>query len=356
MKYPRFLLLALVFISACKTRSPQTVQLPPAGTAFEKLSEYGFFTGDLKELKPNNGVLPYNMVNSVFTDYSLRKCFMYVPQGAKLSFDSTQLLSLPQGSCLINVIYYPNNPKTSSTEKHLIETQLLLNGADGWQAVTYLWNEDQTDALKTDIGDIKAIDWLNEKGSNMHADFVVANKNQCKGCHWYGNHITPIGVKAGNLNTTADYLASPKNQLTYWKESGLLADDYSSGIKYVNWRDTSNSLDDRTRAYLDANCAHCHNPKGPAYVSGLFLNYDNHNMETYGLCKSPPSAGKGSCNLRVDIVPGKPGESIIMCRVASTELGVKMPQMGRTMVDIDGVALIAKWIMSLQGNCEVESN
>lgn len=346
--------LTLLLTEGCGPKYPQSVQFSPNDKPFDKLSEYGFFTGELKLLQPNKGVLPYNMVNSMFNDFSLRKCFMYLPEGAKLSLDSTQLLNLPVGACLINVIYYPNNPKAGSNERNLIETQLLLHKQSGWEALTYIWNDEQSDALKSDIGDIKSIDWLSDKGNTQHADFVIANKNQCKGCHWYDNHITPIGIKAGNLNVQTDYLENPQNQLSYWKELGLMTEDFSASTPYVNWRDTSFSLDDRTRAYLDANCAHCHNPKGPAYVSGLFLNYDNRNMETYGVCKSPPSAGKGSCNLRVDIMPGKPGESIIVCRVASTELGVKMPQMGRTLVDGDGVALLAKWITSLQGDCEVK--
>jgi hypothetical protein len=128
----------------------------------------------------------------------------------------------------------------------------------------------------------------------------------------------------------------------------------ANASKYPDWKDTKVAIEQRVRSYLDANCAHCHNPDGPAYVSGLFLNHDNYNMAVYGICKSPPSAGKGSCNLKYDIVPGKPAESIIVCRMAATELGIKMPQLGRTVIDNDGVALIIQWIAQLKGDCSVQ--
>ena len=41
----------------------------------------------------------------------------------------------------------------------------------------------------------------------------------------------------------------------------------------AEWDNSYYSLNDRARAYLDMNCAHCHNSKGPANTSGLFLEY-----------------------------------------------------------------------------------
>jgi len=127
-----------------------------------------------------------------------------------------------------------------------------------------------------------------------------------------------------------------------------------NAAKYQNWKDTSLVLEQRVRGYLDANCAYCHNLQGPATVSGLFLNADNYNMETYGVCKLRLSGGKGTCYLKYDIVPGKPSESIIACRMASSEYGVKMPELGRTVVDNEGLSLITRWIAQMKGDCPLK--
>ena len=49
------------------------------------------------------------------------------------------------------------------------------------------------------------------------------------------------------------------------------------------------------------------------------------------------------------VVPGDPDASIMVYRMSSIVPGVMMPQIGRTVVDVQGVALVADWIGSLDG-------
>ena len=58
---------------------------------------------------------------------------------------------------------------------------------------------------------------------------------------------------------------------------------------------------------------------------------------------------------RSDIVPGKPDESILPFRLASTEGGVMMPELGRSTVHQEGVQLIRDWIASMPGHCQAGS-
>ena len=52
--------------------------------------------------------------------------------------------------------------------------------------------------------------------------------------------------------------------------------------KLAQWnKEASGSLNDRARAYLDINCAHCHNDEGPAKNSGLNLTI--HESDPYRL-------------------------------------------------------------------------
>ncbi|HYD92224.1 MAG TPA: c-type cytochrome domain-containing protein, partial [Flavobacterium sp.] len=114
----------------------------------------------------------------------------------------------------------------------------------------------------------------------------------------------------------------------------------------------SGTLEERARAWLDANCAHCHNPGGPANTSGLFLEYTETNSTALGFCKSPVAAGNGSGGHRYAIVPGHPEKSILTYRIKSNDPGVMMPELGRKIVHEEGVALVERWIASLDGGCE----
>ncbi len=68
---------------------------------------------------------------------------------------------------------------------------------------------------------------------------------------------------------------------------------------------------------------------------------------TYGVCKTPTSAGGATCGLSHDIVPGHPELSITSCRVHSEDPQIQMPPLGRTLVHDGGAALIDAWITEL---------
>ncbi len=112
-------------------------------------------------------------------------------------------------------------------------------------------------------------------------------------------------------------------------------------------------MEERARAYLDANCSHCHDRHGPAASSALYLSAQEKEPHTLGRCKAPVAAGRGSGkDLPFDIVPGKPERSIIVYRLGSQDPGVMMPELGRSLVHEEGVALIREWIQQMQGTCE----
>ena len=112
--------------------------------------------------------------------------------------------------------------------------------------------------------------------------------------------------------------------------------------------DASASLEGRARAYLDINCAHCHRLEGSASNSGLFLDFTEDEGTAIGIGKHPVAAGRGSGDAELVIAPGEPGNSILTYRMASTEAGVAMPELGRAVVDEEGVALVRAWIAGME--------
>ena len=116
-------------------------------------------------------------------------------------------------------------------------------------------------------------------------------------------------------------------------------------------------MDARAKAYLEINCAHCHNPKGNARNTGLFLQADRaSNSVELGVCKSPVAAGLASGGNLYDIQPGSAAKSILYYRMTQAHLAVKMPQLGRSVVHEEGNALVRDWINQMKRvNCQAGS-
>lgn len=358
MRGLRFLLVFLlpvaftVYIVSCNFAKSTKVALDVAAKPFEKLSEYNFFGGIMNELKPNERVVPYDLITPLFTDYAHKARFIYMPEGATVDYDTIGTLNFPVGACLIKNFYYPEDFRTPKGKRRIMETRLLVHREKAWEALDYVWNDEQTEAMLDNAGDIKEVSWIHYNGEARKADYVIPNKNQCKGCHWNnGENIVPIGPKVRNLNRDYEYATGKENQLTHWINAGILknAPAISAMPAIADWTDSLHqSTETRARAYLEMNCGHCHNPQGPAYTSGLYLNLDNANMERLGACKTPVAAGKATGNHFFDIVPGKPEESIMTFRMKSEDPGIRMPEVGKNLVHTEGVALIEKWISEMK--------
>lgn len=359
IKISAVLVLAIAAIVVLSSRCNQItgpVNVDVAGKAFQTLSEYNFFVGKMKELVPNDRVLPYELNTPLFTDYAHKARFVWMPEGTSAKYDDTQSFDFPVGTVLIKNFYYPNDFTDESKGRRIMETRLLVHTEKGWDARPYIWNTEQTEATLEVAGGKDHISWIHYDGSNKSTDYVIPNKNQCKGCHEFQGKLTPIGPKAKNLNKAFAYEDGTDNQLNKWTMVGYLtgAPEVESAPRLAIWDDPSTgSIEDRARAWLDINCAHCHNADGPANTSGLLLNVEETDSASMGICKSPVAAGRGSGNLDFDILPGHPDSSIIVYRMASVDPGIMMPELGRKMVHEEGLALVREWIASMeQGACQ----
>ncbi len=306
----------------------------------ENLSDYGFFKGTLKEQIPSDGVVLYTLNSPLFSDYASKLRFVKLPAGQSVSYNPDSVLQFPVGTAIVKTFYYPIDERNPKKGRRLMETRVLLHEAKGWVALPYIWNKEQTDAVLEVAGGSDQVSWIDGAGKKQSFEYQVPNMNQCKGCHERSGEMTPIGPSVRQLNDG--------HQLQNWSTTGLLKGLPKDHIPaLVNYSDASASLDDRVKAYLDINCAHCHNPTGPARSSGLYLTWDSKDRTAYGFFKAPVAAGRGSGNLSFDIVPGKPEQSILHYRMASRDPGVMMPELGRQLTHHEGVELVRSWIASL---------
>lgn len=328
-------MLAIVLLSSRSQPGPE-----------ELLSGYGFFTGRMADMIPAEGVIPYQLNTPLFSDYAEKTRFIKLPQGAAVPYNANGVLQFPVGTVLIKTFYFPQTDKG----KRLMETRLLIHEARGWKALEYIWNDEQTDAVLEVAGDRKPMTITNPAGREIAFDYIMPNLNQCKGCHNTNDVMQPIGPSARQLNGDLPYASGTENQLLHWSRLGIL-----KGLPPINevpatpvWNDpATGSLNDRARAWLDINCAHCHKQDGPARTSALLLSYDEKDSTRLGFYKTPVAAGRGSGGLQYNIVPGHPEKSILVYRMASTDPGVMMPELSRKLVHAEGLELIKAWIRQM---------
>ncbi len=333
--------LSLALISARPAPAPTINDALILGdTLPARLQDFGLLV-DGKTPAP--GVRPYHLNTPLFSDYAEKFRFVYVPPGKAARMAGGGLIDWPVGSVLIKSFGYPADLRRPDDGIRILETRLLIHRASGWVALPYVWNPDGREAVLKRAGQRLRVSWTHLDGQTRTISYAVPNANQCKGCHVSGDQITPIGPKARNLNDG--------HQLQALKRAGLLQGQIRGLPALPVWNDpNSGSVAARARAYLDVNCSHCHNRKGPADTSGLWLDWDQPADANLGLYKRPTAAGRGSVGLEFAIKPGAPDQSYLLARMASLEPGIAMPELGRATVHEEGVALIRRWIADMKAD------
>lgn len=336
--------------------SPVTLDLTQV--PYAKLSDYNFFQGPIKDLNPVFGVLPYEPASSLFADYAHKKRFVWMPSNTIATYNGdNNILELPVGAVLIKNFYYEDVVPSNTTK--IIETRIMIKKSNGWIFANYVWNDDQTEAFFDLDGSFKSISW-NQNGTVKNVNYRIPNEVQCITCHKTetvvnGNLVTtntPIGIKPQNLNFNYNYADGSKNQLMKWIEKNYLTNNFSlptAQNTVINYEDDSQPLENRTRAYFDINCAHCHTEGGHCSYRPLRLSYNEtfNNRTNMGVCVDTEDMQDFPPALSKLVTPGNIGRSMLYYRLDTEDESYRMPLHGRTLIHTEGVELVEDWINSL---------
>ena len=337
IKILNFLFLLVCFLTAISLEaSPKKL-----------LSDYNF----LKEIEtqiPNENVIPYHLASPLFSDYTYKFRFVSMPNGEFAQYNYNEVFNFPVGTKIIKTFAYPVDDRDLSLGFQLLETRLLIKDKNGWYPLSYIWKEDQDDAELKYIGKTIYAKWIDKNGVEQLNRYRVPNINQCGSCHNLNKAIMPIGPKGRNLDVDFFYQHGMENQIDYWEKINIL-ENIPSNRKNPTaiWNLESETIENRARAYLDINCAHCHREGGSAGNSGFYLSHEETNNTSLGIMKKPVAAGRGSGGLKYVIKPGISEESILLYRMASTDPGVMMPELSRNMEHKEAIPLIKEWIDSI---------
>lgn len=341
-------------------------------TNCQYLSSYRLFADHSNPTaEPADGGIPYDLSTALFSDYTSKYRFVFVPEGAQVQYSDDEAFDFPVGTVITKTFSLPATTAFRGFDNEtMLETRLLIRRASGWTALPYVWDKEGDLATFKAAGAFLPVSTIHN-GQQFDFTYEVPDTNMCKQCHQFNTTdrslFTPIGPKARLLNKEYDYAGGTENQLAHWDAAGILAalpSDLAAIETVPAYEDvdepllatrSDEELMDLAKGYLDINCAHCHRPEGGASNTGLHLefwrSYED-NQTKHGRCKTPIAyTDRSGDDLEVDLVPGNAEQSILYARMDTVQTRERMPEIGRGLIHQEGTALIASWINSLPGDC-----
>jgi uncharacterized repeat protein (TIGR03806 family) len=347
---------------------------------------------------PRGDGVPFVLNTRLFSDYALKYRVAYLPPGTTAIYrdgktdGENAAINFPVGTIIAKTFSFADDSAGTETA---METRLLIKrrnsrGLERWDGVPYIWTTEngRRVARLAMGGGLRPASWRYtdvDSGVPLAGNtgaYQIPHANQCLSCHANEDADTgsaPIGPRIRNLNrpyasessrVTAQSMHEVfgRNQIAYWCEKGLLSGcpsnlgvDPQTRIATAIERlpvfnkpgdagfpaGSPQDIEARARAYLEVNCQYCHNPRGFAGSTGLYLDVFRPVNESYGVCKRPTATGQeGNGGRTYDIHPGNIGDSIMPFRIGPTATtpAARMPPLARSVVHAEGHALIEQWI------------
>jgi uncharacterized repeat protein (TIGR03806 family) len=334
----RALLFACLIFGCTDEANP----IPPPGavTPVARLSQMGLFVGPrLADLVPAVGVFAYEVNVSLYSDGAMKRRFVWLPPGTKIHATDDRW-QLPVGAYLIKSFYFPNDARDPTRGVHIVETRLLVQQSDGMNVSTYVWNDEQTDAVASGGNVDVPVRWIDGNGL-LHDDyFHVPGTSLCESCH----DDRALGIRTRQMAMAGDFADGTTDQISHLVSAGVL-DGPPPAPNTVVLVDPFGSapIDDRARSYLDANCAHCHASVGIAAGTNLFWDWEDTGPTMLPLCRSTHAVA-GNDHV---IVPGHPEQSEFLSRMLDADPFGRMPQGPTHIPDGAGIAVLSHWVQQM---------
>ena len=305
------------------------------------------------------GIIPYGLNAELWSDGAFKTRYFALPGTSQIEFSRDGAWQFPPNSVLVKN-FYLEFVKGDPASRQIIETRLLVKvgASEEWKGFSYQWNDDASDAVLLResaqqtflIVDPQAPDGL------VQQRYFFPGPEDCSLCHREAAGRV-LGPQTGQLNRIYDYGGTSDNQLRTLNHIGLFSEDI--GVDFTDfprWADPGDStapLANRARAYLAANCSHCHRPAGVDRA-----DFDARHqtpldqMRTVGISPSLGRLDSEPENARI-INPGRPDQSTLLLRTLNFS-SFRMPPLASSVLDEDGTRLLRAWIESLTAATAVQ--
>lgn len=334
-----------------------------------KLSETGLFDS-AKDLKPAPGLIPYSVNAQLWSDGALKERYIAIPGDAQIGYNEIEYPQpspgaprgwrFPDGTVMVKTFFLELEPGNPASRRRL-ETRLLhfqkLAGTEEvgdqfWSGYTYVWNDEQTDAVLADAAGLDrkfTIKDAKAPGGQREQTWHYPSRAECSMCHTVPAKFA-LGVNTLQLNKDHDYGGVVANQLRTWNHLGLftkpLPDQPEMLPRLYDYNDEKVDLPQRARSYLHANCAICHMKWGGGNAEFLLLYTAP--LADLGILNVKPAHGAfGVADARL-LVPGQPERSLIYTRMKAAKIeDGRMPRIASSVVDEKGAKVVGDWIRAM---------
>ena len=307
------------------------------------LSETGIFKS-LATMEVVEGFIEYDVNLALWSDNAIKRRWIAIPDDELIQFDPTAPWNFPQGSVLVKH-FEMELLEGDPNSRRALETRILIHRQEGWQGFTYRWNEQGNDANLLTGREQEPITIELENGASRTQLYEYPSRTDCLACHTEAAGRV-LGVTTRQINRDFNYPKRTDNQLRSWNHIGLFSQDIGSYLQYEQLpalEDTEQSVASRSRAYLEVNCAMCHQPGATSPVP-LDLSYDTA-LENMGIVNVEPQAGDLGIDGAKLFVPADPSRSLLLQRMLTTGAD-RMPPLSSHLVDENATSVIGQWITS----------
>jgi uncharacterized repeat protein (TIGR03806 family) len=321
------------------------------------LSQTGTFASTAR-LAPAPGFVPYEVISPLWSDGAVKSRWIAVPydpargddNGQRISFVAQGAWWFPAGTVLVKHFELALDERQPARRRRL-ETRILVRSDDGRvHGATYRWLDDGSDAELVEQGADEDLAVTGADGAPRQQRWHYPSRSECLVCHSQAAGGV-LGIKTSQLNAVTAYPDGRRaNQLAEWNRLGLfqehLGEDVLAALpRLVRPTDSGADLESRVRSYLDANCSHCHRPGAMAFHS-YDARFDTP-LEQQNLVQGRVINENGIDRARY-IRPQDPWRSMVLVRMEREDL-MRMPPLGRNVVDREATRLLRAWIASLPG-------
>jgi hypothetical protein len=220
-----------------------------------------------------------------------------------------------------------------------LETRFLSHGEDDrFYGVTYRWRADNSDA---DLQDRNAFE--EEVGDQV---WHYPSRSECGRCHNSAAGYV-LGLKTAQLNRPLYYGSTglTANSLSTLQGLGLFRSSLMPATlpRAPSLHEGTAFAEERARAYLDANCAHCHRPGGPGRGE-----FDARFITPLGEQNLVGAMAIEALDLMNPLVlsPQRPESSVLFKRLEALD-GTRMPPLAKNIVDDSAVSVFAAWLAGM---------
>jgi mono/diheme cytochrome c family protein len=286
----------------------------------------------------------------LWTDGAVKTRWVRLPPGGRIDTSNMDRWVFPVGTKLWKEFSF----RDGAGVLRRVETRMIeKRGADDWSFASYVWNDDESDAV---LAPSEGLPDHFPIGGGLSHD--IPGTGDCNYCHSRGGDRV-LGFDALQLSADRDGPPGPGLDLAALAARGLLTRAPDRQPKIA----APTAAARGARGYLHGNCGHCHNPEGAASATGMFLR---HQIDGVAREEDQPivatAVGKRTRGFDIPgraetyrLKPGDPDASAVYYRMGRRGGSEQMPPLGTKKADPKGLSLVLEWIKELPPSGAEES-